>query len=205
MNQKRKNYINFLWLCLALIVVIFAFSYRLSNLNYYRISPENAKLFGISSPQEFCATQGENSAFEGRYIYAHVDSKGWLLLVMSDYQVFRVKNDTYVLEMLQAMLGSQRDIGVSVNWNDDPLGFLKDAPNCGLEFSSDFTRVVEGPDDLPWYYMFAVPGCAMIQILNGVPSDQVKVEYVVVDEYGSESEEIGWPPYEVDSQDTSSE
>lgn len=192
----RNGKTNLIYAICAYVVIILliSFVYISNRLNFYTLSPEICKLMGIGEPQLFCETKGEDTPWENGYTHAHVNNDGNLFLVLSDREIKSFKNNDFPLAVLQAILGDDRDIDVDIDLDDDFFGFLENAPTCGLEISNDFTKVTQTPEDNGWYYPFVVPACALMQVFEGIPSDEIKVEYIKVNDTGDILECIVWPP-----------
>ena len=178
---------------LLTIVAITIIVSQISQLNYYKLSPVVAEFVAGDDLQNFCKTKGEGTLLENGYTYAKVDNEGNLILILSDRQIQDWKNSWYALTVFQRMLGDERPIGITTQHQPDAMGFYENADTCGLDISDDFKTIIESPDDNHWYYAFASPCCIFMQIINGVPSDEIYVDYYRVDADGKVIEHIYWP------------
>lgn len=165
-----------------------------SQILTYHLSPEVCEMMldGVS-PDLFCKTKGKNTFLEGRYSDAYVDEDGCLIISLS-YKISGVwKNSFLELQILQAVLGEDRDIGVKLDAYNDFLGYIEDAHTCGFDISEDYTKIIESPEDNGWYYPMIMPACIEMQIFNGKTCDDIKVEYIEIDDQGEIIEKIAWP------------
>lgn len=165
-----------------------------SQISTYHLSPEVCEMMlnGLS-PELFCKTKGKDTFLEGQYTDAYVDEDGCLIISLSYEISVAWKNSFFELQILQCVLGQNRDIGIKVDTSDDFLDYIKDAHTCGFDISEDYTIVIESPEDNGWYYPMILPACIEMQVFNGKSCDDIKVKYIEIDTYGQTIEEIIWP------------
>ncbi len=149
--------------------------------------------FVFKTPEEFCEKKGEGSIWENNYSFAFVDKKGNLVLILTDEEIQTYKNNSHYLQVLQAVLGDTRDIGVTINYDYDPLYYIEFAPTCGFEISEDFKTLTKGPGGNRFYMPVLASACMDVQILSGVPSDEISVDYYLYDENGNIKQHISYP------------
>ena len=140
-------------------------------------------LYGIT-PTDFCTTKGAGTFLEGRYLQAHVDDDGCLILTLENETISEWKNSFTFLQILQCVLGENRDIGITIDYSKDFLDMMKDAHACGYEISEDFTKVVESSEDSSWYFPFTTLACAIMQVFEGKTCTEIKVEHIEIDADG---------------------
>ena len=108
--------------------------------------------FNKTTPKEFCKNKGKGTYIYKNYISAKVDDDGCLILIVKNDVISAWKNSLYPMQVLQCVLGDSRDIGVVVDYSKESelsgfmnFSFMKDAGDCGLEISDDFTKVIARP------------------------------------------------------------
>ncbi|MBQ4115880.1 MAG: hypothetical protein IJD37_00740, partial [Clostridia bacterium] len=85
-------------------------------------------------PKTFCATKGDNTLLENAYIEATVTSDDVLVLQLTDAQMNSWKNAVVHLQILQSILGEDKEIVSKVIPPADPFykSLYEDAVNCGF-------------------------------------------------------------------------
>ncbi len=174
---------------MAALAFSFVYYYYLDT-DIYHLSPRVCGLFCGEdiTPQEICETQGKGTCFEDNYVKAEVDSDGCLILTLNRMQIKRIKNDdNYSMQILQAVLGDDRNIGVIVNYSDDTyLGLLEKAPNAGLQISNDYTQAIVPPIEGNSPYMLFIPkACLQMQVFEGKNCKDFQFEYIYLNENGN--------------------
>lgn len=176
--------ISFFIILILVIAIIIYCRFTYSTLHISPTLCENS-LGGIS-PDDFCQNRGRNTWLEGKYLFAKVDKDGCLIVTLKRKVISEWKNTFTDLQILQCVL-DDRDIGITIDYEKDFMDYMKDAHTCGFEISSDFTRVVDSPDDNSWYFPFITMACARMQMFEGKSCSEVRVEYI---ELGSNGEVI---------------
>jgi len=137
------------------------------------------------TPEEFCSSKGKGTFLKDKYLQAYVDDDGCLILTLKNETISEWKNTFIELQVLQCMFGDTRDIGITIDYSLDFMGFMKNAGTCGYEISEDFTKVIESPGDNSWYFSLTNAGCAVMQALEGKKTcTELKVEHITIDENG---------------------
>ena len=192
-QKTRAIVLTIIAIVMWLLVIGISIADKLSQYNVFRLSPEMSEYFVFKTPKEFCETKGEGGIWENNYSFAYVDKRGNLVLILTDEEIQTYKNNSHYLQVLQAVLGDTRDIGVEINYNYDPLYYIKFASRCGIEVSEDFKTFTKGPGGDRFYVPVVAAACMDIQILNGVPSDEISVDYYLYDENGNVKQHISYP------------
>ena len=194
-------------LCVGLCLIIYGVSY-IAKLNIFVLSPQVAKAFTGNDPETFCSTNGADTTFYRMFTYAKVKKNGDLILVMTDQQIEDWKNGNFYLQLLQKIVGSERQIVTEVIPPTDPFSelFYKDADIlCGFEISEDYTRIYADPEDGTFLYFGFVPhACLAMQVLSGKPSDEISYTFIEYDEEGNIVEQFVWPDDFLDQTDDES-
>ena len=154
-------------------------------------------IFGINS-QTFYKTKGEGTLLENGYTDVSMTDNETLILKLTDSQLNTWKNSIIHLQILQKILGDEKEIVSQVIVPTDLLyGTLyEDADiHCGFEISEDFSRVIAGPGDDKSYYLIVPKACLLMQFFQGVPSDKISVEYIEVNAAGSVISRANFPAY----------
>lgn len=151
-----------------------------------------AMLYGIT-PTEFCNSTGEGTFLEGKYLQAHVDNDGCLILTLKNETISEWKNTFTDLQILQCVLGQSRDIGITIDYSKDFMDYMKNAHTCGYEISEDFTKVIESPEDNSWYFPFTTLACATMQVFEGKICTDIKVEHIEINDKGEVIETFIFP------------
>ena len=129
-------------ICISLITFIIVI-FIVSIILYYRftystlhLSPELCEncLNGIS-PSDFCETKGKGTWLENKYLFAKIDADGCLLITLKNNVISDWKNTFTTLQILQCVLGEDRDIGITIDYSLDFMDYMKDAYTCGFEIS----------------------------------------------------------------------
>ena len=183
-NISWKLVIRIMVILIALMTAISALSvYIIGQYNIYKLDPVVCE-FVIGDPHEFCETKGKDHLLENNYTYAFVDKKENLILIMSRDDIQDYKNASYDLQILQAVLGDSKDIGVEINYENDPLYYIEYAPNCGMEISDDFKTISQSKGDVT-YIGPLLSACFKMQLLEGVPSEEISVEFIRYNQDGT--------------------
>lgn len=197
MNTKKKIFIiSGIILLLTLLTVLCVVTYR-HKFNKLIIDPYYCETLLEVSPDDFCKSKGEGTFIENAYTFARVDKNGYLILIMSDSQLNKWKSLRYDTIALQAVLGDSKDIGVRIPDNYDGDIWLENitkyADGCGFDISNDYKTIVASPGDDKSYMPFIIMACNFMQLCEGTPSDQIKVEYTEIDKDGNVVEQIIFP------------
>ena len=203
--MKIRSLALFVALILLLSLVFSSCGSAIFPYNVYVLSPDvcGVVLSSEITPQIFVETSGADTALYGNYTYARVTQKGELLLVLSNEERDQWKQSDFGLRILATLWEGKRDIGVTPfdlenDFLGDPMSELekilyKGALESGLEISDDYRQVIAEPGDdtvfFPWFIHMGV----MMQLTNGVPSDQIRVEYIEYGENGEVTERVVWP------------
>ena len=188
---------------LLIIIILLSFTscsldYRsiFDNYNKMTIDPKSCEAMFELSPQEFCDTKGEGTPIENRYTFARVNKKGYLILVLSDKELNYWKTWRFDVPILQAVLG--KDIGVDMSrYLEDKdhilYNLFENADKSGFEISDDYSSIIASPNDDISYFPFLMQGCIFMQMCEGIPTDEIRVEYIVLDENQNIIEKIVHP------------
>ena len=184
-------------LILIIILVVFAPIFSLNHTANYstlHISPMLCEymLYGVT-PTEFCNSKGEETFLEGKYLQAHVDNDGCLILTLKTETISEWKNTFTELQILQCVFGDSRNIGIIIDFSKDFVDLMKDAHTCGYEISEDFTKVIESPEDNSWYFPFTTAACVVMQVFEGKTCTEIKVEHIEINDKGEVMETYIFP------------
>ena len=198
MNNTKKYIPHIIAISIILITaILFGVGVRyvreMPHYNFYRLDPEMSKFIVFETPEDFCEKKGEGGIWQDNYTFAFVDPKGYLILILTDEQVQIYKNNLYTLQILQAVLGNTRDIGVQITDETDFFGFIEFAPTCGIKVSEDYKTFTKGPGGNRFYVPFVAEACMQLQFINGVPSEEIGVDYYLYDENGNVKQHISYP------------
>ena len=198
MNNTKKYIPHIIAISIILITaILFGVGVRyvreMPHYNFYRLNPEMSKFIVFETPEDFCEKKGEGGIWQDNYTFAFVDPKGYLILILTDEQVQIYKNNLYTLQILQAVLGNTRDIGVQITDETDFFGFIEFAPTCGIKVSEDYKTFTKGPGGNRFYVPLIAEACMQLQFINGVPSEEIGVDYYLYDENGNVKQHISYP------------
>ena len=206
--MKKRSVALLTALVLLLSFVLTSCGSALFPYNVYRLSPDvfGTLFSGDITPQDFVETEGEETWLYQNYVYAKVDKDGYLILVLTNEQRDGWKNSDFTLRVLATIWEGHKDIGVApIDWEnewgedpDDPIKnlqrtVLEEAVACGLKMSDDYRQIVGEPGDDTFCYPWFIHMGVFMQLLEGVPSDEIYVEYIEYDEYGREIDRVIWP------------
>ena len=102
------------------------------------------------------------------------------------------------MQILQKILGKEKEIVSKIIVPTDPIyGTLyEDADvHCGFEISDDYSKIIAGPGDDKSYSLIVPNACLLMQVLQGVPSDKISVEYLEIDSNSRVTKRMCWPTY----------
>ena len=167
---------------------------KISNQTTLHIPPIlcEAMLFGVT-PAGFCDTEGQGTFLEKKFLQAHVDDDGCLILTLERDIINEWKNTFVAMQVLQCVLGDSRDIGITIDYSKDFIDFMKDSHTCGYKISEDFSQIIESPEDNGWYFPFIVFACAEMQVFSGKTCKEIKVEHIEIDTQGEIIETFVFP------------
>jgi len=171
--------------------------------NTFKLSPLVCKYMLKVTPEEFVDCSGEGTKIAYGYTYAKVDRNGNLFLVLTDEELSYWKNSRFDLQVLQKVIGEERSIGIDIIPPQDSISkiFYDDADTaCGFEISNDYTKIIAGPGDDKSYFVFIPSACIAVQFFDGKPSDEIKVEYIEVNESQEVINMFTWPDDYAESQ-----
>ena len=195
MRSKNKALILLGIILFVILLVGFVISY-IQNCNRIVIDPDYCQNMFEMSPKDFCKNKGEGTLVEDGYTFAKVDKNGYLILLLNDKELKEWKNKCLDLQILQAVLGDTRDIGVEISISEDDFivgSLLKYTDKCGYEISEDYKKVIVSPDDMISFFPFIMNACETMQMMSGTPTDQIKIEYIKIDSRGNIIEKIIYP------------
>lgn len=196
MKFKIKNFIIVGVTIVLLLLICLGGVIYFSNCNKIVIDPDYCQNMFEMSPKDFCKNKGEGTLVEDGYTFAKVDKNGYLILLLNDKELKEWKNKCLDLQILQAVLGDTRDIGVEISISEDDFivgSLLKYVDECGYEISEDYKKVIVSPDDMISFFPFIMTACETMQMMNGTPTDEIKIEYIKVDENGKIIEKTIYP------------
>ena len=199
-NAKMKKY-ALVGICVAFIIVLLVISgvKFFEKINVFTLSPKVAKIFTGESPEDFCSGDEQNFSLRHTfYTYAKVDRQGNLVLVMTDDQIDNWKNADFYLQLLQKIVGNERQVVSEIIPPEDSffhtLFYEKADVLCPYEISEDYTHVYAGPEDDDFLYFPILPYmCITMQVLSGKNSDEISYTFTEFDKDGNIIEEYVWP------------
>ena len=154
-------------------------------------------VFGMDS-QSFCESKGKGTLLENGYASAIVTADETLVLQLTDSQLDRWKNSSIQLQILQKILGKEKEIVSKIIVPTDPIAgtLYEDADvHCGFEISEDYSKIIAGPGDDKSYFLVVPKACLLMQVLQGVPSDKISVEYLEIDSNSRVTKRMCLPMY----------
>lgn len=196
MKFKIKNFIIVGVIAVVLLLICLGGVIYFSNCNKIVIDSNRCQSMFEMSPKDFCKNKGEGTDLYDGYTFAKVDKDGYLILFLSNNELKEWKNKLVGLQILQAVLGDTRDIGVEISISEDDFivgSLLKYVDKCGYEISEDYKKVIVSPDDMISFFPFIMTACETMQMMNGTPTDEIKIEYIKVDENGKIIEKTIYP------------
>ena len=188
--MKKKILIVSAVVALAVIIAIGVFLYMKSSRTQMTLSPKVCQYFFEKTPEEFCKndygyfkvynTDKTEVMFYVYYADARVSENGDLLLTMTDEQVKHWRETRVQIEAL-SIIGV--DTGAEFDHKENVEFVFGDINVYEYDVAEDFTKITT---NMPYteYRMMFDGGCLFMQLTNGVPSDQAKFEYVIIDEQG---------------------
>ena len=195
MKNKDKALILLGIILLVALFIGFIICY-IQNCNRIVIDSNRCQSMFEMSPKDFCKNKGEGTDLYDGYTFAKVDKDGYLILLLSDKELKEWKNNCLDLQILQAVLGDTRDIGVEISISEEDFivgSFLEYADKCGWEISEDYKKVILSPDDMISFFPPIMSACRTMQMMNGTPTDEIRIEYIKVDETGKVIEKTIYP------------
>ena len=132
------------------------------------------------------------------YTLAEVTEDNTLILKLTDHEVDSWRNHELCLQILQKILGEEKKIVSQIIPPTDSLAqiFYENADiDCGFDISDDYSKIVMRPEDDESYILVVPKACLLMQVLEGVPSDEIFVEYFSLDENGEVIQHITFPRY----------
>jgi hypothetical protein len=196
MKFKIKNFIIVGVTIVVLLLICLGGVIYFSNCNKIVIDPDYCQNMFEMSPKDFCKNKGEGTLVEDGYSFAKVDKNGYLILLLNDKELKEWKNKCLDLQILQAVLGDTRDIGVEISISEEDFivgSLLKYVDKCGYEISEDYKKLIVSPDDMISFFPFIMNACKTMQMMSGTPTDQIKIEYIKIDSRGNIIEKVVWP------------
>ena len=145
MKFKIKNFIIVGVIVVVLLLICLGGVIYFSNCNKIVIDSNRCQSMFEMSPKDFCKNKGEGTDLYDGYTFAKVDKDGYLILFLSNNELKEWKNKLVGLQILQAVLGDARDIGVEISISEDDFivgSLLKYADKCGYEISEDYKKVI---------------------------------------------------------------
>ena len=201
--MKSRNIFSRIISCIlilsALYLLLSSCQFRLEdvNLNEYQLSNKICNsVFGIDS-DIFVKTKGANTLLANGYTYATVTADKTLILKLTDAQLTSWKNNIF-LQILQKIMGEEKNIVSQIIPPTDSIygTFYENADiKCGFEISDDYSKIIAGPGDDKSYALIVPQACLLMQVLEGVPSDKISVEYFEVNSNGVATTHISLPKY----------
>ena len=187
----KKLIIGFLAIVIVAIVVLGGLFFQ--NYTVLHIPPEPCGyMLQGTTPEDFVAKKGAGTCLEGKFLYANVDEDGCLILVLPNRAIAEWKNSLLPLQVLQCVLAN-RDLGVDVNYSLDFAHHMEYAETCGFEIADDYTKIVDGPGDNTFYFPLIMSACIEMQIFEGKDCEEIKVEYLRVDNNGDVLDRVLYP------------
>ena len=203
--MKKRSLALLVALILLLSFVLTSCGSAIFPYNVYRLSPDvcGVVISGEITPQSFVETEGADTELYNGYTYATVDKDGYLILVLSNDQRDQWKQSDFGLRILATLWEGKRDIGVTPfdlenDFLGDPLSELEKilyegALESGLELSDDYRTVIGETGDNTFYFPWFMHMGVFMQLLEGVPSDEIRVEYIEYGANGDVVERVVWP------------
>lgn len=187
----KKLIIGFLAIVIVAIVVLGGLFFQ--NYTVLHIPPEPCGyMLQGTTPEDFVAQKGSDTCLEDKYLFARVDEDGCLILVLPNRAIAEWKNSLLPLQVLQCVLAN-RDLGVDVDYSLDFAHQMEYAETCGFEIADDYTKIVDGPGDNTFYFPLIMSACIEIQIFEGKDCEEIKVEYLRVDNNGDVLDRVLYP------------
>ena len=152
-------------------------------------------MFNGVTPEEFCANRGADTVLRDAYVSAEVDKDGCLILILEEAVAEQWKNSLVSLQILQCVLGDSRDIGVTVDYSNDYLGFMENAHTCGFEIAEDYTKIIDEYGDNTFYLPEVMIACLEMQVFAGKTCENIIVEYLRYDKDGEVADHVVYPDY----------
>ena len=184
-------------LTIVLVLLILSFVLLLANYNVYELSPIMCEVMLGSdvTPKSFVSSQGEGTMIENAYTYAKVNGEGNLVLILTNNERNEWKNQEVVLQILSRKWQDKKDIGVDIIEQEAlvQVAIIEQGLSCGLEISEDYKTVIAEPSDDAFYYQWFVLMGIQMQFFEGVPSDEISVEYIQYADNGSIAKKLIWP------------
>ena len=179
------------------IIIIIAICLILLNMNYttYKLSPSVCNVILGVTPSNFVDNQGQDTLLKNGYTYAKIDKDGNLILILSKSEENAWKSRIFTLAILDTIWGEKSNLGVEfIGPQDDFEKTLFDAVvSCGLELSQDYTMVVAESKDNTLYYPWFINMGVTMQVFEGVPSEEIRVEYIEYNQNGKIVNHVVWP------------
>ena len=171
---------------IASIIVISILSVLLiSKLNVVTLTPHlcNWLLLG-NTPQSFCETEGAGTSLEDGYVFSGVDKNGNLIIVMTDAQKDNWRNGEASLQIMQKAF-PDKDIVSNIKPPDmviwKQLYETAKVENC-VVISDDYKTVQAYSGSNILYHSVWVKGCLLTQIIQGVDTADIYLEYFYYDD-----------------------
>lgn len=196
--MKKKRVLPLAILSVLIIAIIFIVLF-ISNLNIYTINEDVCNsIFNQKTPQEFCETKGSYTDLED-YFFAHVDKDGNLLLALTDKQLKNWITSSSNLKAIDIVTGGRTEFFESydVDMNDSvEKGLFYDFQEGTVIVSDDYKKITikygEMHEILSSFFRIT-NGCIHMQLLNGIPSEDITLQLVVVNQNGEIVTDLTWP------------
>ena len=183
--------------CFIGILIMGLFLFFNSFYNTYELSPQICEvMLGTTvTPESFVDSGGEGTVIVDGYTYAKVNQKGNLILVLSDFERDAWKDSLVVLQILSRLWENKKDIGVRILDQTDAIDVLIIRPGLasGLELSDDYTKVIADSNDDSFYYQWYILMGIYMQFFEGIPSEDIYVEYIEYNANGEVCRHLIWP------------
>lgn len=173
--------------------------------NVYNISPTLCNTLFSCTPKEFYLTKGRTTLLKDNFTNAEMDENGNLVLELSEEQkeqwiavsfhmqvFYKIldensgkKQHPFLLNMtdsLREMLETQIELSESDTIRKT---FIQDKECFDYDISDDYTKVVVDYNDDGLALIAVLPACIHMQVLNGIESNDIRVELVRLNEDGS--------------------
>ncbi|MBE6531812.1 MAG: hypothetical protein E7679_07000 [Ruminococcaceae bacterium] len=194
----KKRY-SLLLIILGIVLITISLVSFVSSLNIYTINEDVCRhIFVMKSPQEFCDSEGEGTYLTD-YIFAKVDKNGNLLLILTDRQLDKWISSSHDLIAVDIVTGGRTGLfkNYEINMDDKVESALfYDFKEETVIVSEDYKKITIKygcMHEIIFSFYRITNGCVHMQLLNGVPSDDITLQLVVVNENGEIVTDLTWP------------